>query len=138
MKLFNHVQIKVKDLEKSSEFYGPVMEALGYKIVLEIEGVVIGYGTSVHDMFEIRQFDEKSLLSERVHIAFNASCKEDVDAFYHSALARGGICNGEPGFRPHYEDGYYATFVIDPDGHNIEAVYSKKEKLLLGTTPVLK
>ena len=50
------------------------MSALGYKMVLEIEGVVIGYGTSVHDMFEIRQFDEKSALSGHVHLAFNASC----------------------------------------------------------------
>jgi predicted lactoylglutathione lyase len=129
MKLFNHVQIKVKDLEKSRKFYGPVMAALGYKMVLEIEGVVIGYGTSVHDMFEIRQFDEKSPLSERVHLAFNASCKEDVDAFYKSAITSGGKCNGEPGFRPQYEDGYYAAFVIDPDNHNIEAVYSEKAKV---------
>ena len=126
MAIFNHVQIKVKDLEKSRKFYGPVMTALGYKMVLEIEGVVIGYGTSVHDMFEIRQFDEKSPLSERVHLAFNASRKEDVDAFYKSAITSGGKCNGEPGFRPQYEDGYYAAFVIDPDGHNIEAVYSEK------------
>lgn len=126
MKLFNHVQIKVKDLEKSSKFYGPVMAALGYSMVLEIEDVVIGYGTSVHDMFEIRQFDEKSPVSERVHIAFNASCKEDVDTFYHRALSGGAKCNGEPKLRPHYEDGYYAAFVIDPDGHNIEAVYSEK------------
>lgn len=125
MAIFNHVQIKVKDLDRSRKFYGPVMAALGYQVVLEINDVVIGYGTSVHDMFEIRQFDEKSLLSEHVHLAFNASCKEDVDAFYKSALANGGKCNGEPGFRPQYEDGYYAAFVIDPDGHNIESVYSK-------------
>ena len=87
MKIFNHVQIKVKDLGRSRKFYGPVMAALGYKMVLEIEGIVIGYGTSAHDMFEIRQFDKKSPLSEHVHLAFNASCKEDVDAFYKSALA---------------------------------------------------
>ena len=62
MKLFNHVQIKVKDLGRSRKFYDHVMAVLGYKMVLEIEGVVVGYGTSVHDMFEIRQFDEKSLL----------------------------------------------------------------------------
>ena len=53
----------------------------------------------------------------------------DVDAFYYKALANGGKCNGEPGFRPQYEDGYYAAFVIDPDGHNIEAVYSEKAKV---------
>ncbi|MBM4210960.1 MAG: VOC family protein [Gammaproteobacteria bacterium] len=121
--------MKVKDLGRSRKFYDHVMAALGYKMVLEIEGVVVGYGTSVHDMFEIRQFDEKSPLSERVHLAFNAFCKEDVDAFYKSALASGGKCNGEPGFRPQYEDGYYAAFVIDPDGHNIEAVYSEKAKV---------
>ncbi|MFN7709940.1 MAG: VOC family protein [Holosporales bacterium] len=59
MKILNHVQIKVKDLERSLKFYDPVMAALGYKMVLEIDGVVVGYGTSVHDMFEIRQFDVK-------------------------------------------------------------------------------
>lgn len=126
MKLFNHIQIKVKDLKISRKFYDCVMTALGYKVVLEINDFVVGYGKSVHDMFEIRQFDEKSPLSEQVHIAFNASCKEGVDSFYHSALESGGKCNGEPGFRPHYEEGYYAAFVIDPDGHNIEAVYSEK------------
>jgi predicted lactoylglutathione lyase len=99
------------------------MAALGCKVVLEINDVVIGYGTSVHDMFEIRQFDDKSALSGHVHLAFNAYSKEDVDAFYYKALANGGKCNGEPGFSPQYEDGYYAAFVIDPDGHNIEAVY---------------
>ncbi|MBM4210992.1 MAG: VOC family protein [Gammaproteobacteria bacterium] len=125
MKLFNHVQIKVKDLDRSRKFYDPVMAALGYQVVLEINDVVIGYGTSVHDMFEIRQFDEKSPLSQHVHIAFNASCKENVDAFYNNALDGGGKCNGKPGFRPEYEEGYYAAFVIDPNGHNIEAVYSK-------------
>ena len=128
MKLFNHVQIKVKDLERSRKFYDPVMEALGYQVVLEMNDVVIGYGTTVHDMFEIRKFDEESLLSEHVHVAFNASRKESVDAFYRSALANGGKCNGEPGFRPEYEEGYYAAFVIDPDGHNIEAVFSEKVK----------
>ena len=121
MKIFNHVQIKVKNLGRTRKFYDPVIAALGYQVVLEIEGVVVGYGTSVHDMFEIRQFDEKSPLSEHVHIAFNAPCKENVDAFYHNALASGGKCNGEPGFRPQYEDGYYAAFVIDLDGHNIAA-----------------
>jgi predicted lactoylglutathione lyase len=126
MKLFNHVQIKVKDLKMSRKFYDCVMAALGYQVVLEINDVVIGYGISVHDMFEIRQFDAKLPLSEHVHLAFNAPSKESVDAFYHSALASGGECNGEPDFRPQYEDGYYAAFVIDPDGHNIEAVYSKK------------
>lgn len=128
MKIFNHVQIKVKDLKISREFYDRVMSVLGYQVVLEINDVVIGYGTSVHDMFEIRQFDEITPLSKHVHIAFNAPGKESVDAFYHSALAAGGKCNGKPGSKPQYEKGYYAAFVIDPDGHNIEAVTCEKEK----------
>lgn len=126
MKIFNHVQIKVKDLKTSRKFYNCIMAALGYQVVLEIKGVVMGYGTSVHDMFEIRQFDEKSPLSRCVHLAFNAPSKESVNAFYHKALENGATCNGKPGVRPEYEEGYYAAFVIDLDGHNIEAVYSEK------------
>lgn len=125
MKLFNHVQIKVKDLRISRKFYDYVMAALGYKVVLEMKDVV-GYGLHVHDMFEIRQFDEKSPLSEHVHLAFNAPSKKSVNAFYYGALECGGKCNGEPGFRPEYEDGYYAAFIIDPDGHNVEAIYSER------------
>lgn len=126
MKIFNHVQIKVKDLQTSRRFYDAIMNALGYRMVLDIKDVVTGYGTSVHDMFEIRQSDEKSRLSQSVHLAFNASSAESVDAFYHVALANGAQCNGKPGFRPECEDGYYAAFIIDPDGHNIEAVYAAK------------
>lgn len=124
MKIFNHVQIKVKDLKTSRRLYDALMEVLGYPIVLDIKGVVVGYGTSVHDMFEVRQFSKKSPLSQSVHLGFNASSEESVDAFYRTALARGATCNGKPGFRPEYEEGYYAAFIIDPDGHNIEAVYS--------------
>lgn len=123
MKLFNHVQIKVADLKRSREFYDSVMTVIGSKVVLDL-GNVVGYGTDVHDMFEIRQYDEKSQMSSHVHIAFNAHSQCEVDEFYLKALEVGGICNGKPGFRPHYEDGYYAAFIYDPDGHNIEVVHS--------------
>jgi predicted lactoylglutathione lyase len=125
--IFNHVQIKVKDLQNSRTFYDSVMKALGHHVVLEIKDVVIGYGTSVHDMFEIRQTSETALLSKSVHIAFNAADKNMVDTFYATALENGAHCNGKPGLRPQYEAGYYAAFIIDPDGHNIEAVYSSKK-----------
>lgn len=124
--IFNHVQIKVTDLKSSRKFYDAIMSALGYGIVLEIKDVVIGYGTDVHDMFEIRQANDEALLSKCVHVAFNAKNQEMVDAFYHIAIASGATCNGKPGLRPAYEEGYYAAFVIDPNGHNIEAVYSEK------------
>jgi len=123
VKIFGHVQIKVKDLKISRKFYDEIMLILGYKVVLEIKDVVIGYGMSVHNMFKVRQFDENSPLSHSVHLAFNAPSRESVNAFHLKALKAVAICNGKPGLRPEYEDGYYAAFVIDPDGHNIEAVY---------------
>lgn len=128
MTIFNHVQIKVRDLQKSRRFYDAVFHVLGYPIVLEIQDRVIGYGTSVHAMFEIRTSDEKCPLSSSIHLAFNAPNAASVDAFYSAALENGGQCNGKPGFRPEYEEGYYAAFIIDPDGHNIEAVFSAKRK----------
>ena len=81
MKIFNHVQVKVKDLRISRGFYDAIMECLGYSVVLIIKDEVIGYGTSVQDMFEIRQSNEKFQLSKFVHVAFNAASKECVDAF---------------------------------------------------------
>lgn len=123
MKLFNHVQIKVKDLKNSQKFYDAIMNILGYQKVLEIKDTVIGYGTSVQDMFEIRIATDEALLSGSVHIAFNAHTAQSVDDFYKTALQNGASCNGVPGYRPEYEEGYYSAFVIDPDGHNIEAVY---------------
>lgn len=129
MNLFNHVQIKVGNLKASRKFYDEIMAVLGCQVVLEIDDAVVGYGTSVHNMFEIRQSGEKAPLSQSVHLAFNAPSKESVDAFYRKALAHGATCNGEPGFRPQYEEGYYAAFVVDLDGHNVEAIYSEKQRL---------
>lgn len=123
MKLFNHVQIKVKDLKNSQKFYDAIMNILGYHKVLEIKDTVIGYGTSVQDMFEIRIATDDALLSSSVHMAFNAHSVQNVDDFYKTALKNGASCNGVPGYRPEYEEGYYSAFVIDPGGHNIEAVY---------------
>lgn len=124
MKIFNHVQIKVTNLDTSRRFYDAIMHTLGYGIVLEIKDTVVGYGTSTHDMFEIRQHTEQHPLSLHIHIAFNAMSMTQVDQCYRIALEHGGRCNGKPGYRPEYEAGYYAAFVIDPDGNNIEAVHT--------------
>ena len=99
------------------------MKVLGYGVVLD-EGSVVGYGTNVHDMFEIGQAEKTTVLSHFVHVAFNAPNRNAVDGFYRTALENGGTCNGKPGLRPEYEEGYYAAFVFDPDGNNIEAVYT--------------
>lgn len=120
--MFDHVQIKVADLARSRAFYAATMGALGYGIVFEIPGVVVGFGIEVHNMFEIRQATEELKLTSNVHLAFKAQDEDQLKAFYKAALENGGTDNGQPGLRPDYEPDYYAAFVIDLDGNNIEAV----------------
>jgi len=129
MKMFDHVQIKVGDLKASRPFYAAVLGALGYQVVFEIDGVVVGFGDNLHDMFEVRQMDASVPLSQSVHVAFTAKDQDAVRAFHTTALAHGAVDNGPPGFRPEYEDGYFAAFVIDPNGHNLEAVFCSREKI---------
>ena len=100
------------------------MDVLGYNVVLEIQDTIVAYGTHVHNMLELRQADQHAPLSSHIHLGFQARSQSYVDQFHHIALEKGGVCNGQPGFRPEYEKGYYAAFVTDPDGHNLEAVYS--------------
>jgi len=120
--MFDHIQIKVSDLNKSRPFYEAVLKTLGYKVVLEFEKVV-GIGSNPHDMFEVAQASEETPISLSVHIAFIANGEEAVRKFHETAIANGAKDNGSPGLRPEYEEGYYAAFVVDPDGHNLEAVF---------------
>jgi catechol 2,3-dioxygenase-like lactoylglutathione lyase family enzyme len=122
--MFDHVQVKVEDLARSLAFYEPVLAALGYEKVLEIKGVVTGFGNNPHDMFEVAKSAADSPVSKSTHIAFIAKSEEVVRAFHQTALEHGAQDNGAPGLRD-YEPGYYAAFVIDPDGHNLEAVFKK-------------
>jgi catechol 2,3-dioxygenase-like lactoylglutathione lyase family enzyme len=122
--MFDHIQIKVENLATSRSFYKAILAALGYVIIFEIAGVVVGFGANLHCMFEVRQAGSDAALSRAVHVAFAAANTAAVRAFYDAALAHGGTDNGAPGLRPEYEDGYFAAFVIDPDGHNLEAVFS--------------
>jgi len=126
--MFDHVQIKVADLGASRGFYAAIFAALGYGVVFEVAGVVVGFGISPHCMFELRQADDRAPLSRAVHLAFTAKSAGEVRAFHAAALSHGGVDNGPPGLRPEYEEGYYAAFVIDPDGHNLEAVCSGAEE----------
>ena len=121
--MFDHVQIKVDNLENSRPFYQAVLGSLGYKPVLEVKGVVAGFGSSPHNMFEVRQADTSAPVSKAVHVAFVAKNEEAVRVFHSTALAHGAKDNGLPGLRPQYEEGYFAAFVVDPNGHNLEAVF---------------
>lgn len=112
-RLIDHVHLKVRNLEASKRFYKAVLEAVGIPFGREGEG----YFT-----FDEMYFSSGEPLTQGLHLAFQAKDKETVARFYEAALAAGGTDNGGPGER-HYHPGYYAAFVLDPDGNNIEAVY---------------
>jgi catechol 2,3-dioxygenase-like lactoylglutathione lyase family enzyme len=120
--IIDHLKIGVSDLEASRRFYAQALAPLGFEEVgpWSEEQREISFGTKHEDDFAI---SEKYEVGGQVHIAFAADSKEQVDAFHSAALAAGAGDNGPPGPRPEYSDGYYGAFVLDPDGHNVEAVF---------------
>lgn len=123
--MIDHTGIKASDPQKSRAFYEKSLAPLGYKMMMEIpkeytEGLsVFGFGVPPKADFWLA---EGSPNEPRIHIAFRADTQKQVDEFYRVAIAAGGKDNGPPGPRPHYHKDYYGAFVLDPDGHNIEAV----------------
>ena len=118
-RLIDHVQIVVRDLQASRAFYAAVFEVLGVPMGGDGEGFFSA------DEFCVSTADSEAAqghLTGPSHVAFQAGDRAMVDAFHRVALAHGGHDNGAPGERP-YHPGYYAAFVFDPDGNNIEAVY---------------
>ena len=115
----------------SKRFYQTALEPLGVGIVMEVtaeqtgDSAHAGFGENGKPYFWIG--DGEGIVRGRFHIAFTAKKRADVDAFYKAALAAGGRDNGKPGLRPHYHAHYYSAFVLDPDGHNIEAVCHSAE-----------
>ena len=114
-RLIDHVQVVVTDLAASKRFYCAVLQSLGRDLSGEGDGYFFA-----DEMF-VSQVDDTSSLTH-VHLAFQAADREMVQRFHAAALAAGGRNNGAPGER-HYHPGYYAAFVLDPDGNNIEAVH---------------
>lgn len=128
--MIDHIALQVNDLKRSQTFYDNALAPLGYKRLMESpqenrEGVLIR-GWS--DSMETDLWISEGLRNEpRLHLAFRAENHDQVDRFYRAALAAGGTDNGKPGLRPEYHPNYYGAFVLDPDGHNIEAVCHKPE-----------
>lgn len=120
--MIDHVTIKVSNLERSRQFYEKAFEPLDYQLAFGKEKVFYAFDLGKGFLFEIAQHASKENLTS-VHVAFRAPSQEKVKAFYQSALAAGGIDNGAPGPRPNYTENYYACFILDPDGHNIEAMF---------------
>ncbi len=123
--MIDHIGMPVRDLARATEFYLQALAPLGIAIVLRVSaeesghGAAVGFGADQKPFFWI---GEGERLGGHVHVAFAASSRAAVDAFYRAGLAAGGKDNGPPGLRPHYHANYYGAFVLDPDGNNIEAV----------------
>ena len=125
--ILDHVGLKVVDFPRSRDFYTAALGALGIKLLAEFEydGMKsAGYGDE-RPTFWLGS--GKTIRGADSHVAFSASSRSAVEAFYTVALATGGRDNGPPGLRPHYHPNYYGAFVIDFDGNNIEAVCHSPE-----------
>jgi len=118
MSIIDHVNLPVSDLKRSRLFYETVLEPLGYRFLLQ-DGSAAGFGLGAWNFGII----QTRLPFPAIHLAFKAATREQVRRFHEAALQAGARSNGAPGLRPHYDPAYFAAFVIDPDGHNIEAVH---------------
>jgi len=116
--IIDHIGLAVGDYQQSKRFYTQALAPLGIELIMEIEGWA-GFGRSGKPEFWFGEHAEKQ---NPMHIAFLAQNRAQVDEFYDAALAAGGRDNGPPGVRAIYHPDYYGAFVLDPDGHNIEAV----------------
>jgi catechol 2,3-dioxygenase-like lactoylglutathione lyase family enzyme len=121
--MLDHMGFGVSDFVRSKAFYEKTLAPLGIGVVMEVrpeEGghAAVGFGKDGKPYFWIAH----GAVAADIHVAFVAGSREEVDAFHRAALAARGRDNGAPALRPHYHPNYYAAFVLDPDGHNIEAV----------------
>ncbi len=119
--MIDHVSIKVSDLGRSRAFYEAALAPLGYRVVMDL-GSVVGMGTGGDAIPDFWLGQGTVAAADRVHLAFGVPYRRLVDEFHQAALEAGGRNNGAPGVRTHYHAHYYAAFVLDPDGCNVEVV----------------
>jgi len=127
--MITHISIGVRDIERSKRFYDAVLEPLGYKCLRAARSLV-GYGYGRDSIaFWVVQAERPVPADEEsgLHFCFAAPEAAAVDAFHAAAIASEGHDNGAPGLRPIYGPGYYAAFIIDPDGYRIEAHHGPAE-----------
>lgn len=128
--MIDHTGMTVADFDKAKSFYTRALAAIGYELLAEFPAAVTG-GADVAGFGEAPKPDfwiaRGTPNKPPIHVAFRVSSRALVDAFHRAALAAGGRDNGAPGLRPHYHPNYYGAFVLDPDGHNIEAVCHEVE-----------
>ncbi len=132
--MIDHTGVTVSDYAKSKAFYESALAAIGYRLLMALPASVTG-STDVAGFGEPPKPDfwisaataDKPAHHPSIHFAFRVANRALVDAFYQAAIAAGGRDNGGPGLRQHYHPNYYGAFVLDPDGHNIEAVCHESE-----------
>lgn len=128
--VIDHVSLSVENLSQAKDFYTRALAPLGMEVVgevgAEVSGTVafVGFGIGRKGSFWLAA---RGRQTPQAHICFRASSRAAVDAFYNAALAAGATDNGKPGTRPEYHEDYYAAFVLDPEGHNVEAVCLDRE-----------
>ena len=129
--MIDHMGIAVSDIERSRKFYETALGALGMSVNMEVGpdqtesgGTALGLGARDEKIFWIADQERPG---EGTHVAFRVERREQVDAFHAAGVKAGGRDNGAPGLRPHYGPNYYAAFICDPDGANIEAVCYAEE-----------
>jgi catechol 2,3-dioxygenase-like lactoylglutathione lyase family enzyme len=125
--MIDHTGVTVRDYEASKAFYLKTLGAIGYTLLMELPASVTkqtdvaGFGEEASQKPDFWVIGGKPN-DPHVHVAFRVERRDLVDAFFRAALEAGGKDNGAPGVRAHYHANYYGAFVLDPDGHNIEAV----------------
>jgi catechol 2,3-dioxygenase-like lactoylglutathione lyase family enzyme len=117
--MIDHLGIGVTDFERSVAFYTKALAPLGYTLIMKFDGQAAGFGIDGKPDFWIGPAPS---VTDKIHVAFRAKGRAAVRDFYAAAIAAGAKDNGAPGLRPQYHENYYGGFVLDPDGHNIEAV----------------
>jgi catechol 2,3-dioxygenase-like lactoylglutathione lyase family enzyme len=126
MDIINHLELPVRDVEASRRFYEAALEPLGLSLVISVDPARTTQGSTRHgfgrDGYPNLWIHQEAGAKLGIHVAFTAGDRKAVDTFYEMALTNGGIDNGPPGIRERYHPTYYAAYVLDPDGNNIEAV----------------
>jgi catechol 2,3-dioxygenase-like lactoylglutathione lyase family enzyme len=124
--MIDHIGFAVSDYERAKTFYTKALAPLGYTLIMEVPGETTPAATppqaTASAASRTSWIGGEGKLEKPLHVAIVAKDRASVDAFHRAALAAGGKDSGGPGLRPHYHPNYYAAFVLDADGHNIEAV----------------
>lgn len=119
MMQLDHLNLYVSDVAESRKFYELLLPPAGLRVNREFGEVAVGFGS---ENYAVLALVRQESAIQATHVAFRVDTRSEVDELYKTALSAGGVDNGSPGLRPHYHENYYAAFIRDMDGHNLEFV----------------